>query len=115
MWVGLNDICSTSAKPSEGYEETEAKKDYTDRDFSKSVDSESRKPRISDEGERGITKEVGEGKTKTEETNNDEKNETELGVKREDKAKYEDQRDEVNARGPGEVEASRNPLNICET
>jgi hypothetical protein len=93
-------------KPDEVNTETEATKDDTDGDISKSVDSESRKSRMSGEGERDITKENGEDETKTEETNNDEKNETEFGVKTVDKAKYEDEQDEVNSRETGgEVEA----------
>jgi hypothetical protein len=70
---------------------------------------------MSDEGERDIRKENGEDATKTEETNNDETNETEFVVKTEDKAKYEDQRNEVTSHETGsEVEACRNPLNYCE-
>jgi len=56
---------------------------------------------MSDEGERGITKENGEDETKTGETINDEKNETVFGVKTEVKVKYQDQRDEVTSHETG--------------
>ena len=102
-------------KPGEGNTETEATKDDTDGDLSKSVDSESRKSRMSGEGERDITKENGGDETKTEETNNDEKNETEFGVKTLDKAKYEDEKDEVNSRETGgEVEACSSERKVAE-
>jgi hypothetical protein len=106
----------TDLKPGQGSAETKAKKDDTDGDISKSVDSESRKSRGSGEGERDTTKENGEDETKTEETNNDEKNETEFSVKTEDRAKYEDQREEVTSHETGgEVQACRNPFNYRET
>ena len=102
-------------KPGEGNTESEVTKDDTDGDISKSVDSESRKSRMLGEGERDITKENGEDATKTEETNNDEKNEREFGVNTEDKAKYGDQRVEVTSHETGsEVEFCRNPLNYWE-
>ena len=93
-------------KPDEGTAENEAKKEDTDGDISKSVDSKSRKSRKSGEGESDITKENGEDETKTEETNNDEKNETDFGVKTEEKAKYEDEQDEVKTGGGVEAFSS---------
>lgn len=70
---------------------------------------------MSGEGERDITKENGGDETKTEETSNDEKNETEFGVKTLDKAKYEDEKDEVNSRETGgEVEACSSERKVAE-
>jgi hypothetical protein len=51
-------------KPGEGNAGAEAKKDDTDGEISKSVDNESRKSRMSGEGERDITEENGEDETK---------------------------------------------------
>jgi hypothetical protein len=73
------------------------------------------KSRMSGEGETDITKENGEDETKTEETYNDEKNETEFGVKTEDKTKYEDEQNEVNSRETGsEVEAFSSERKVAE-
>jgi len=102
-------------KSGEENAETEKKKDDTDGDVSNSVDGESRKSRISGDGERDITKENGEDETKTEETNNDEKNETDFGVKTEVKAKHEDEQAEVNSRETGgEVEACSGESTVAE-
>jgi hypothetical protein len=105
----------TDVKPSEGNAETEAKRDSTDGDISKSVYSESRKSRKSRDGDRDITKGEGEDEGKTEETNNDNTNETESGMETEDKAKYEDEQDEVTSREiGGEAEACNSERKVAE-